>query len=85
MTRKDGSTGENISVHVQDDTAEATLGLSGTSALSPVDLRLSDANSTNPDVAVFKQGWKAGETILLVQAPGWKIGRSVRSIHPQAR
>lgn len=67
----------NLNVHVQDDTAEATLGLWGTSALSPLNLGSSTDNKFNPDAAMSKEGWKAGETILLIQAPGWKIGRSV--------
>lgn len=79
MTRKDGSTTENINLHVQDDTAEATLGLWGTSAFSPAGFASStESNTTNPEAALVKQSWKAGETILLIQAPGWKIGRTVR-------
>ena len=81
VTRKDGSTVENVIVHVQDDTAEATFGLWGTSAVSPLNTGFSDETYTNPDAAMTREGWKAGETILLIQAPGWKIGRSVRPIH----
>ena len=83
VTRKDNSTVENLNVHVQDNTAEATLGLWGTSALSPLNLGSSTDNSSNPDAAMCKEGWKAGETILLIQAPGWKIGRSVRTLRPK--
>ena len=81
VTRKDGSTVENVSVHVQDDTAEATLGLWGLSAFSPLNTGFSDETSTNPDSSLTREGWKAGETILLIQAPGWKIGRSVRPVY----
>lgn len=31
-------------------------------------------------VGATRQTWKAGETVLLIQAPGWKIGRTVRLI-----
>lgn len=80
MKRKDESTVENVNVHVHDDTAEATLGLWGTSALTPSGLGSLD-NSANPDAATIKDCWKAGETVLLLQAPGWKIGRSVGIPH----
>lgn len=79
MNRKDGSTTENVNLQVQDDTAEATLGLWGTAALSPCATASEDelALSTNPDAISAKQGWKPGETILLLEAPGWKLGRTV--------
>lgn len=78
VTRKDDSTVENVNLQVQDDTAEATLGLWGTSALSPSGIVTQQAsNTTNPEAVMARQSWKAGETVLLLQAPGWKIGRSV--------
>lgn len=78
VTRKDGSSTENVNLQIHDDTAEATLGLWGTAALSPFGtVSHSDSNTNNPEVATFKQGWKAGETVLLIQAPGWTIGRNV--------
>ncbi|KAF2209754.1 hypothetical protein CERZMDRAFT_46572 [Cercospora zeae-maydis SCOH1-5] len=57
VTRRDSSVTENINVQVHDDTGEATLGLWGTTASSPL--------ASQP-----------GETVLLLQAPGWKIGRN---------
>ncbi|KAK3715967.1 hypothetical protein LTR37_006697 [Vermiconidia calcicola] len=76
-TRKDNSVVENINLQVHDDTAEATLGLWGTSALSPLGtVSDADLNGMNAEAVVAKQPWKAGETVLLLQAPGWKIGRS---------
>lgn len=78
VNRKDGSSTENVNLQIHDDTAEATLGLWGAAALSPFGTASQpDTDTTNPDAAIFKQGWRAGETVLLIQAPGWKIGRSV--------
>lgn len=76
VERKDGSSTENISVQVHDDTAGATLGLWGTPALSPTG-GFPNSNSTNTADETTKAGssWKAGETVLLLEAPGWKIGR----------
>lgn len=79
VTRKDESTVENVEVLIHDDTAEATLGLWGTAASSPfavTTLNPSD-NTTNPDAVAAKQGWRPGETVLLLQSPAWKIGRKV--------
>lgn len=67
---------ENVNLHVHDDTAEAVLGLWGKSAISPAASPNDDPTSTNPGVKVAR-GWKPGETVLLIQAPGWKIGRTV--------
>lgn len=67
---------ENINLQIQDDTAEATLGLWGSASASPLD-RGSGENSTNPEAIIARQAWKAGETVLLIQSPGWKLGRSV--------
>lgn len=77
----------NIQVH--DDTAEATLGLWGTTCLSPLG-HVKDAASSNidhtttnaPNVAQITttqvaQPWIPGQTVLLLQAPGWKIGRTI--------
>ena len=75
--RKDGSTVENVNVHVQDDTAEATLGLWGTSTLTPLHASTTVENNAEGEATVTNEGWKSGETVLLLQAPGWKIGRSV--------
>lgn len=77
MARKDGSTVENVNIHVQDDTAEATLGLWGASTLTPLHTTPASDKNTDPETTVSSEGWKAGETVLLLQAPGWKIGRSV--------
>lgn len=77
VTRKDESTVENINVHVHDDTAQATLGLWGTAACSPMGrFDIGDCNG-HSDAVCTQGGWTAGETVLLLQAPGWKIGRSV--------
>ena len=79
VTRKDGNTVENVELQVHDDTAEATLGLWGTAALSPFGIgsSLTANETTNPEATTSKQGWKPGETVLLLQAPAWKIGRRV--------
>ena len=76
VERKDGSSTENINIQVHDDTAGATFGLWGTSALSPTGgssaidtIEATDATSKS------NAPWKAGETVLLLEAPGWKIGR----------
>ncbi|KAK4546884.1 hypothetical protein LTR36_001616 [Oleoguttula mirabilis] len=76
ITRKDDSVTENINLQVQDDTAEATLGLWGTSASSPLNRSSVDETTTNPEAAQARPGWKAGETVLLMQGPGCKIGRN---------
>ncbi|KAK4638210.1 uncharacterized protein CLAFUR5_00778 [Fulvia fulva] len=75
VTRKDESVTENINLQVQDDTAEATLGLWGTAAASPLGLE-AGVTKTGLEAVSARRGWKAGETILLIQAPGWKIGRT---------
>lgn len=64
-----------MNVQVHDDTAGATLGLWGTSALSPAggDVEAEEGGTTNEMKS--KALWKAGETVLLLEAPGWKIGR----------
>ena len=82
VTRKDNTIVENLNVHVQDDTAEATLGLWGTSAATPSHLATSNNAGTDSEAQVATEGWKAGETVLLLQAPGWKIGRSVGNSNP---
>ncbi|GAB7365615.1 hypothetical protein MBLNU230_g6684t1 [Neophaeotheca triangularis] len=77
VTRKDKSVVENISIHVHDDTAEATLGLWGSSANTPQGGSVLDdtPNSpSGPDPVPTRHSWKAGETVLLLQAPGSKIG-----------
>ena len=80
VTRKDGSTVNNVSLQVRDDTAEATLGLWGTSALSPIGIEPEqDNNAAGTETTSARQAWTVGETVLLLQAPGWKIGRSVSS------
>ncbi|KAK5124695.1 hypothetical protein LTR85_001408 [Meristemomyces frigidus] len=76
ITRKDDSVTENINLQVQDDTAEATLGLWGTTASSPLNRSAVDETTTNPEAAQARQGWKAGETVLLIQGPGCKSGRT---------
>lgn len=69
---------ENINVQVHDDTAEATLGLWGTAASSPSGFSASkDTSSTETQASPVRQSWRAGDTVLLIQAPGWKLGRSV--------
>lgn len=76
VERKDGSSTENMNVQVHDDTAGATFGLWGTPAFTPTG-GLMDAeppdNSDGP--SKVRAPWKAGETVLLLEAPGWKIGR----------
>ena len=67
---------ESITLRVHDDTAEATLGLWGTAASSPLCRSLVD--STNPEAAQTRQGWIIGETVLLLQSPGCKPGQTVR-------
>ncbi|TKA83352.1 hypothetical protein B0A55_01028 [Friedmanniomyces simplex] len=75
VTRKDETVTENISLTVQDDTAEATLGLWGSTAASPLGRAVSES-STNPEAVIVSEGWEAGETILLLQGPGCKLNRS---------
>ena len=78
VNRKDGSSTENINLQIHDDTAEATLGLWGTAALSPSGVSLHSENGTaDAGSATLRRGWKAGETVLLIQAPGCKNGRNV--------
>lgn len=78
VTRKDESTVENINLQVHDDTAEATLGLWGTLASSPWG-QSTDTGATDAEDSVTRHGWIPGETVLLMQAPGWKYDRTVRS------
>lgn len=76
MERKDGSSTENVNVQVHDDTAGATLGLWGTPALSPTGgPSTTETADTTDGPAKSSVPWKAGETVLLLEAPGWKIGR----------
>ncbi|GAB7323825.1 hypothetical protein MBLNU13_g07267t3 [Cladosporium sp. NU13] len=76
VERKDGSSTENINIQVHDDTAGATFGLWGTSALSPTGgFSTTDTTETTDATAKSNAPWKAGETVLLLEAPGWKIGR----------
>ncbi|KAK5115362.1 hypothetical protein LTR62_001562 [Meristemomyces frigidus] len=76
ITRKDESVVENVNIHVQDDTAEATLGLWATAANSPLS-RTSSDTTINPEAVATKQGWKPGETVLLLQSPNCKLSRAV--------
>ena len=65
-----------MNVQVHDDTAGATLGLWGTSALSPAGGVVEAEETEKADEAVKGRApWKAGETVLLLEASGWKIGR----------
>jgi hypothetical protein len=76
VERKDGSSTENINIQVHDDTAGATFGLWGTPALSPTGgFPTTEASETTDGTAKGTVPWKAGETVLLLEAPGWKIGR----------
>ncbi|KAK6440557.1 hypothetical protein LTR95_003224 [Oleoguttula sp. CCFEE 5521] len=83
IERKDTSVVENMNVVVHDDTAEATLGLWGTVCSSPgttlstapSDGVAQDTLSTNADAAKAAKPWKPSETVLLLQAPGFKLGR----------
>lgn len=76
MERKDGSFTENINIQVHDDTAGATFGLWGTPALSPTGGHLgSETADTTDGPTKSSTPWKPGETVLLLEAPGWKIGR----------
>ena len=81
VTRQDGSTVDNINVRVHDDTAEAILGLWGTSTLTPSHTSTAGENIAEGEASSVNEGWRAGETVLLLQAPGWKIGRSVCNRH----
>lgn len=66
----------NIQVH--DDTAEATLGLWGTLCLSPSGGSIAN-DSVQPEDAQpqrSRAAWEPGKTVLLLQAPGWKISRT---------
>jgi len=69
---------ENINLTVQDNTAEAILGLWGSTAASPLGRPVSE-NNTNPEAIAAREGWKSGETVLLLQGPGCKLNRSVRN------
>jgi hypothetical protein len=76
VERKDGSSIENVNIQVHDDTAGATFGLWGTPALSPTGgFPATDTAETTDVTAKTNAPWKAGETVLLLEAPGWKIGR----------
>lgn len=62
---------------MHDDTAAATLGLWGTPALSPTgDLVNGENTILTDEAAKERSSWRAGKTILLLDAPGCKIGRS---------
>nr|OQO19492.1 hypothetical protein B0A51_11538 [Rachicladosporium sp. CCFEE 5018] len=83
VERKDTSVVENMNIVVHDDTAEATLGLWGTVCCSPgttlsvapAEGVAADTLNPNPDAAKAAEPWKPGETVLLLQAPGFKLGR----------
>ncbi|SMQ45768.1 unnamed protein product [Zymoseptoria tritici ST99CH_3D7] len=74
ITRKDESTTDNMNLQVHDDTAEATLGLWGTSSLTTHGNQSKSTDVVDPTMSTQK--WRAGETVLLIQSPGWKFGRS---------
>lgn len=80
VTRKDESVTENINLQVHDDTAAATLGLWGTSSSSPLTRSENNHDPTNPEALQARQGWQAGETILLLQSAACKTGRTVRRL-----
>lgn len=64
----------NIQVH--DDTAGATLGLWGTPALSPTGgPGPQEAHNLTNGAKKSMAPWKAGETVLLLESPGCKLGR----------
>ncbi|KAM3418267.1 hypothetical protein BST61_g4268 [Cercospora zeina] len=75
VTRKDESVTQNINLQVHDDTGEATLGLWGTSASSPLASQASEHSEASMTTA--REAWKPGETVLLLHAPGWKLGRNL--------
>ncbi|KAK0258735.1 hypothetical protein B0A54_15304 [Friedmanniomyces endolithicus] len=75
LTRKDETVTENVNLTVQDDTAEAILGLWGSTTASPLGRPVSE-NNTNPEAIVARESWKPGETVLLLQGPGCKLNRS---------
>ncbi|GIZ40976.1 hypothetical protein CKM354_000429500 [Cercospora kikuchii] len=75
VTREDESVTENLNLQVHDDTGEATLGLWGTSASSPLATQPQEHIDTSNNPA--REAWKPGETMLLLEAPGWKIGRNI--------
>ncbi|KAK1084900.1 hypothetical protein LTR48_005026, partial [Friedmanniomyces endolithicus] len=75
VTRKDETVTENVNLTVQDDTAEAILGLWGSTTASPLGRPVSE-NNTNPEAIVARESWKPGETVLLLQGPGCKLNRS---------
>jgi hypothetical protein len=77
VTRKDESTVDNVNLQVHDDTGEATLGLWGTSSLSPFGVSHGmDTGNEDQNEPSIKQPWKPGETVLLLQGPAWKISRT---------
>ncbi|RMZ35067.1 hypothetical protein D0859_00805 [Hortaea werneckii] len=76
ITRKDNSMTESISIQIHDDTAHAILGLWGTNTNSPLRQASKDANTSNPEAIRSREGWKAGETILLLQSASCKPGRT---------
>lgn len=81
VTRKDGSKTHNINLEVHDNTAVATLGLWGTAASSPL-ARIGEGDDGDGDVAPARRAWLPGETVLLLQNPGWKTGaRTVSKPH----
>ncbi|KAF7191438.1 hypothetical protein HII31_07461 [Pseudocercospora fuligena] len=76
VTRRDESVTENVTLQVHDDTAEATLGLWGTVASSPASNHNEEVGGNATGQQLATDGWKAGHTVLVLQSPGWKIGRS---------
>lgn len=78
MVRKDNTFVENVNLRVHDDTAEATLGLWGTCTASPFGGASRQVSEDgDAETVTSNRGWVPGETVLLIQAPGWKIGRDV--------
>ncbi|KAI7483291.1 hypothetical protein KC357_g3403 [Hortaea werneckii] len=76
FTRKDNSMTESISIQIHNDTAHAILGLWGINTNSPLRQASKDANTSNPEAIRSREGWKAGETILLLQSASCKPGRT---------
>ena len=64
-------------MQVYDDSAEATLGLWGALSHSPSGSFPAGVVQTDDGAASNKSSpWKPGETVLLLQSPGWKLSRT---------
>ncbi|KAF2725848.1 hypothetical protein K431DRAFT_259573 [Polychaeton citri CBS 116435] len=78
LTRQDGTKTSSVMVRVHDDTANATLGLYGTSSMSPFALNEPFNDADRPfEGDTSSHPWRPDQTVLMLQSSGWSLGRGL--------